>query len=259
MPKRKPKDKDRSPDLPHNWIERHIERLEALCYYDPLPLTEWEYQRSRLVAPARYETVDDTPKTIRLGDTWGGADITARFRHRLVVPASHASGDAYLDIDLDGGETQLSINGRLWQGLDHFRSLVPLAELAVAGGELLLEMEAFTINYPYDRRRNDERDLHEFPRADLVLRDAVIDDCRHDLLAVFDAYLHFWNSDEDLEIEALLRTHLEDACRLLGPGFASRAVSRDANPGPSSRHASSRCVLSSASISRSSSLFQKCR
>ena len=30
MPKRKPKDPERSPDLPHQWIERHLARVEAL-------------------------------------------------------------------------------------------------------------------------------------------------------------------------------------------------------------------------------------
>ncbi len=59
MPKRKPKDKDRSPDLPQNWIERHIERLEAMCFYDPVPLADWDYKRSKLVGAASYEPIDE--------------------------------------------------------------------------------------------------------------------------------------------------------------------------------------------------------
>ena len=45
MPKRKPKDKDRSPDLPQNWVERHIERLAAIAYYDAHPIDGWRFQR----------------------------------------------------------------------------------------------------------------------------------------------------------------------------------------------------------------------
>ena len=227
MPKRKPNDPDRSADLPRNWIERHIERLQALCFYDALPLREWTARRSRLVGPARYEPVNDEWQPLKVGDEWGGADITVHLRHRLAVPDSHAGDNAYLDIDMDGGETQLSINGRAWQGLDHYRSLVPIGELAVAGAELQLEMEAFTINYPYDKRRNDERDYHTFKRANLVLRDPVIEACYFDLSLVLDAYLHYWNMDEPREIEGFLLHHLENACRLLGPQFQSRSQARE--------------------------------
>ncbi|MEM8684343.1 MAG: glycoside hydrolase family 38 C-terminal domain-containing protein [Pseudomonadota bacterium] len=228
MPKRKPKDKNRSPDLPHNWIERHIERLAAFRIHDPIPLDSWDYKRSRLVGPASYEPIDRDWGGIGVGDTWGGPDTTAHFRRSLVVPESHAGDNAYLDIDMDGGETQLSINGRLWQGLDHFRNLVPLGEQAVAGAELLLEMEAFTISYPYDRRRNDERDYHTFERANLVLRDPLIEACLFDISIVFDAYMHCWETDAELEIEGFLLRHLEDACRVLGPQFRSREEVRAA-------------------------------
>ncbi len=227
MPKRKPKDPDRSPDLPQDWIARHIERLEAFCFYDPISITEWSYKRSRLLAAGQYQALDDEWGRIRVGETWGGPDTTVRFRSELVIPESHAGADAFLDIDMDGGETQLSINGRLWQGLDHFRSLVPLGDLArEAGAELSLAMEAFTINYPYDERRNDKRDYHTFKRADLVLRDPVVEACYYDMALVFDAYLHFWKSDAELEIEGFLKKQLEEACRLLGPGFESRDDAR---------------------------------
>jgi len=222
MPKRKPKDTNRSPDLPQNWVERHIERLEELCFYAPIPITPWDHKRSKLVAPGQYEPIDDEWGRIDVGETWGGPDTTAHFRSTLVLPESHAGENAYLDIDMDGGETQLSINGRPWQGLDHFRSLVPLGELAVVNTELSLEMEAFTINYPYDARRNDARDYHVFKRANVVMRDPVIESCMFDMLVVFEAYLHYWKKDAEHEIEGFLLKHLENACRLLGPKFGSR-------------------------------------
>ena len=228
MPKRKPLDPDRSPDLPQNWIERHIERLQALCYYDRLSIDDWQFKRSKLIGPAHYQPIDEEWGGIRLGESWGGPDTTVRFRRELVIPESHAGPDTYLDIDMDGGETQLSINGRLWQGLDHFRSLVPLGDLAVARAKLSLAMEAFTINYPYDERRNDARDYHQFRRADLVLRDPVIEACYFDMSLVFDAYRYFWESDAELEVEGFLLKHLEEACRLLGPAFSTRDAARAA-------------------------------
>ncbi len=228
MPKRKPKDEDRSPDLPKNWIERHIERLAALTYYDPKPIGNWYAQRARLTGPGQYETIDEEWRPILTGEQWGGADTTVRFKATLRVPESHAGENAYLHIDMDGGETQLSIDGRLWQGLDRFRRLVPFGEFADAGSDVSLAMEAYTINYPYDERENDARDLHTFKRADLILRDDAIEACYFDLSLVFDAYLHLWESDADLELEGFLLKHLEDACRMLGPAFESRESARDA-------------------------------
>ena len=226
MPKRKPNDPDRSPDLPKDWVARHIERLKALRYYDPLPIPSWRYKRSRLLSAGHYEVLDPDWLDMQVGDTWGGPETTVRLRGEVVIPESHTGDQAFLDIDMDGGETQLSINGRLWQGLDHFRSLVPLTGLAEAGTTLSLAMEAFTINYPYDERRNDKRDYHLFKRADLVLRDAAIDACYYDLSLLYESYLFYWQSDEDLEIEGFLLKHLEDACRILGPGGETRSETR---------------------------------
>jgi hypothetical protein len=38
MPKRKPKDPERSPDMPHDWIARHLQRLEGLLDRDPVEI-----------------------------------------------------------------------------------------------------------------------------------------------------------------------------------------------------------------------------
>ena len=228
MPKRKPKDPERSPDLPHQWIERHLVRVEALIIYDPIPLTEWQYRRARLVNPGEYDYLDAAWGAIKVGEQWGGPDTTGFFRKTITIPASHAGQNAYLDIDLDGGETQLSINGRPWQGLDYYRSLVPLGNFAEAGRELVLEMEAFIINYPYDARRHDERDYHLFRQASLVKVDRELEAFLFDARLVLDAYQSYWQSDDNLEIEGYLRHHLEAACREIGPCLNSREEARDA-------------------------------
>jgi alpha-mannosidase len=228
MPKRKPKDPERSPDLPHHWIERHLARVEALILYDALDLTPWHYRRARMTSPGAYEYLDTEWGTINLGEQWGGHDVTAFFRKRVTIPASHAGLDTALDISLDGGEAQLSIDGRPWQGLDWYRSLVPLGEFAESGREIELGLEAFVINYPYDERRHDERDLHRFVRARLVKRDRALEAFLFDARFVLDAYLSYWRSDDSLEIEGFLLHHLEEACRALGPRFTSRAETREA-------------------------------
>jgi len=222
MPKRKPKDPMRSPDLPHNWIERHIERLQTLTFHEVLQLDHWSYKRSRYNSPTSYQDMDQEWQSIKLGDTWGGPDVTAFFKRSLKIPQEYIGKDLYLDIDMDGGETQLSINDRMWQGLDCFRSLIPLKEYSQSANELTLQLEAFTINYPYDARRQDERDFHIFKHARLVERDDIIEACVMDIKTVFDAYMTCYENDIEPEIERFLLKHMEDACRLLGPAFTSR-------------------------------------
>lgn len=228
MPRRKPKDKDRSPDLPHEWIARHLERLAPFATIDPIDIPTWQYRRSRLIGPTTYEKVDDAWGEIQVGEMWGGADTTAFFRAELTIPKSHAGADAFLDIDLDGGETQLCINGRLFQGLDFYRSLVPLGELAQPGKRLLLEMEAFIINYPFDARRQDQRELHRFARARLIRRDPAVEQCLFDMRFVLNAYRSYWQSDTQHEIEAYLLHHLTQAARLLGPHLTTQTAVHEA-------------------------------
>ncbi|MDJ0917135.1 MAG: glycoside hydrolase family 38 C-terminal domain-containing protein [Woeseiaceae bacterium] len=228
MPKRKPKDEDRSPDLPKDWVQRHIDRLFEQSWYNPVELGDWQYQRSHLTGRGTYKPIDSDWRSIKVGETWGGPDTTVFLRHALTIPASHAGPDTYLDIDMDGGETQLRINGRPWQGLDHFRSLVPLGEFAVEGERLELELEAFTINYPYDERRNDKRDYHCFERANLVLRDPAIESCAYDLAFALDAYLFYWQQEDAAEVEGFILSHLEAACRLIGTTTEDREALREA-------------------------------
>ena len=228
MPKRKPKDLERSPDMPHQWIERHINRLAAFTYIDPIELTEWDYRRARLIADNQYEDVDSDWRTIRIGEQWGGPDTTAFFRHKLTIPASHIGDDVFLDIDMDGGETQLSINGYPWQGLDRYRSLILLGDFAEAGRTLDLSMEAFIINYPYDERVHDERELHIFKRARLLRLDRIVEAGVRDLQFVLDAYLGVWHNDANVELERFLLHHLENACRAMGIGFATQEEAREA-------------------------------
>ncbi len=228
MPKRKPKDPARSPDLPHDWIARHLERIEKFVLYDPIDLPTWQYRRARLTGPGEYAHLDDAWGSIKLGEQWGGPDTTAFFRKTITIPASHAGPDTVLDIFLDGGEAQLSVNGRHYQGLDWYRSLVPIGEFAEAGREIQLDIEAFIINYPYDERRYDERDYHCFARAQLVKLDRELEAFLFDARCVFDAYLSYWHSDDNLEIEGFLLHHLQQACRAIGPCIATRQEARDA-------------------------------
>ncbi|NJR20048.1 MAG: hypothetical protein HC777_00010 [Hyphomonadaceae bacterium] len=170
--------------------------------------------------------MEQSRSRIHIGQTWGGPDVTAFFERDVILPLTHRGSDVFLDIDMDGGETQLSVNGEPLQGLDHFRSLVPLGNFANSDDVLQLKLEAFVINYPYDARRNDERDEHVFKRANIVIADRVVEACYFDMTWVFNAYMHLWESDENIDLEGLFLRHLEEACRILGPSFSCQEEAR---------------------------------
>ena len=139
MPVRKPKDPDRSPDLPHDWISRQIARVAPCRFEHTLPINDWQFKRAQYIAFGEYEFIDTEWQPIQPGEVWGGNDVTVFFETEFDFPISFIGSDTYLDIDMDGGETQLSINGYPWQGLDFSRSLAPLAEHARQPGKIKLE------------------------------------------------------------------------------------------------------------------------
>jgi alpha-mannosidase len=222
MPKRKPKDPDRCPDLPHQFMERQIAKVAAWIEYQKLPIDNWEYRSARMTAPLQYVDVESDWRPIKLGDYWGGNEITGFFRRSVQIPATHAVENCALDIWMDGGETQVSINGIPWQGLDWNRHIIPLGDIAADNDTIEVEMEAYVINYPYDARRDDERDLHLFERAQLVLVDPVVEQFTISARMVLNVIKQLWESDENIELEEFLSTRLEKACISLGPGINSQ-------------------------------------
>ena len=224
MAKRKPQDYRRTSDLPYQILERTVNWVRERAFFNSVTLDGWEYRRARLVGPKSYEYIDRDWGHISPGEQWGGADVTAFFRKEIVIPDDYAGQEAVLDISLDGGEAQLSVNGMPWQGLDWHRSIVPLQ--AKAGDKLLLEIEAFVINYPYDAWRSDERDTHRFERAGLLSRDRLLESFYYDARFALDVYIDYWKKDENIELEDLILESLKAACNLIDIYENDREVTR---------------------------------
>ncbi len=217
MARRKPIDPERSADLPIHRIRRVLDRLQQRVLVDPVDIPNWEHRRARYVAPGDYRHVDAGWSPIDVGETWGGEDTTCFFRTAVTVPSTHRGDDAVLDIDLDGGEALVRLNGRAWQGLDWNRSVVPLHGLKERAEAITIEIEAFIINYPYDYRRGDERNIHEFRRARIARIDRRLEAYLRDAELAYGAYESFWDDDADGELEELLLHALEQSIARLGP------------------------------------------
>ncbi|MCG8481344.1 MAG: hypothetical protein MI724_19775, partial [Spirochaetales bacterium] len=217
MARRKPIDPERSADLPIHRIRRVLDRLRGRVLVDPVDISGWEHRRARYVGPGDYRYDDRRWAPVDVGDTWGGEDATCFFRTTATLPPSHRGEDAVLDIDLDGGEALVRLNGRAWQGLDWNRSVVALHGFERRDKPVTIEIEAFIINYPYDERRGDERDVHAFRRARIARIDRTLEAYLRDAELAYGAYESFWAADDDEELEELLLHALDRSIAQLGP------------------------------------------
>ncbi|MFW6328479.1 MAG: alpha-mannosidase [Alkalispirochaetaceae bacterium] len=224
MPRRKPIDPERSADLPVHRIGRILQRLEERVFYDHKPLEGWEHRRALYHAPGEYECLDSQWQPFRVGESWGGDGVTSFLRTQFSLPPEWRWEDSVLLLDMDGGESLLSLNGRKWQGLDWNRRVVSLAGFSAGEERVLLEIEAYVINYPYDARRNDQRSVHTFARADLARVDRRTEAYVRDLSLALEAYRSFWQEDRERELEEYLLYALSRSTAILGPPTAVSRV-----------------------------------
>lgn len=220
MLRRKPKDPERSADLPVHRIGRITSILQTHTIAKRVPIRGWEYRSARYRSAGEYAFCDPDWKPVEPGDAWGGQDATGFFRTR-VRPSQFSDGhpDA-LYLDLDGGEALLSIDGTPVQGLDWNRRVVPLSPGQLGesyDGEHLLEIEAYIINYPYDARRKDERSDHVFRAAEAVYLNRPLEAFALDMKYATDYLSWLWEHDHDLNLERYLQTQLLRCLRKLGP------------------------------------------
>lgn len=102
MLKRKPIDPRRAPFFTDDIVKSRIDRLQNRILTDGIDIPEWEMRRAYYRGPADYRMIDKAWKKIRLGDTWGGADVTAFFRTKVTVPRRFQGRPVALVIHLGG-------------------------------------------------------------------------------------------------------------------------------------------------------------
>lgn len=159
-------------------------------------LDEWRFRSGRYHGPGEY-TEMEPGRTIRVGDSWGGKDVTAWFARRVAVPDGYEEHTVYLDIVV-GGEALVRIDGVPYHGLDPNRSLVPLT-LGVNRGRSAFEIEIeayarFTPEEYFAFLREDGLP-YPFQRADLVLVNHPVKDYHHRVAIAHQAAMHTPNAE----------------------------------------------------------------
>lgn len=189
-----------------NFEERVSARLDAIrerMVTRRHALMEWEIREVYYRDVGDYIWIDDDWRTIRVGQTWGGPDVSAFFRRPVTIPDEMHGQRVYLRLYV-GGDSLLRLDGIPYHGLDPFRDTVLLTREAQGGHTYRVELESYIFWYPA------EGDYNTFQQAELVTIDAELDEAYWDFVAAFKV---LFIRDINASLKQFLETHLWDGLR----------------------------------------------
>src|SRR5277367_2277642 len=83
-------------------LQLKIESLRSWIYYDPEPLDTWEIRHFNYTNKCERIWVDPDFKPIKVGETWGGENMSAMFRTKAKLPARYKGKKIVLRIYFSG-------------------------------------------------------------------------------------------------------------------------------------------------------------
>ncbi len=184
-------------------IQGRIESLRPWIFPDTEPLEGWECRQFKYTNKGERRFVDDEWRPIRVGDTWGGPDMSACFRCRARLPERFAGKHVALKVYFSG-DGLLRVDGKAYQGLDPFRDTVMMSRCAEGGKEYDFEVESYVMWH------FGEGEVKTFEVSCWATFDQALNDAYWDLKTVFNLMM-----TETLEADAVdfLRKALDDATR----------------------------------------------
>lgn len=191
-----------------NFNERINLRLEAIrerMVTHRHSLVDWQIRHVYYHGVGQYEDIDTAWRDIKIGETWGGENVSAFFRRTITVPDAMDGQRLFLRIYL-GGDSLLSVDGVPYHGLDPFRDTVLLKDKARAGDSHLLELESYVFWYPA------ESTINIFRQAELVTIDAEIEQAYWDFVSAFKM---LFVDSLDSKLRLFIETELHNALRAI--------------------------------------------
>jgi len=189
-----------------NFNERVSLRLDAIrerMVTQREPLLDWEIREVYFRDIGVYEPIDEDWRPIRVGDTWGGPDVSAFFRRSVTIPQAMDGRRVFLRIYV-GGDSLLSLDGVPYHGLDPFRDTVLLSDRAEGGETYEIDIESYIFWYPAEGVYN------TFRQAELVTIDTDVEAAYWDYVAT---YKVLFTQDIDPNLKSYLEAHLWEALR----------------------------------------------
>jgi len=182
-----------------------FDALKAQTHSKRVRVDNWMLRKARYENPGEYRFLDPAWRPIKVGQTWGGEDMTGFFKQRIRIPIELAGEKVALQIFL-GGDSLVSINGVPWHGMDIFRNEFPLTGKAKAGEVFDVEIESYMNFQGINAKTN------ELLASDLVVIDQKMHDAYWDLWCVA-KLLQIPNLDAKLQ--EFIEYHLWEAMKLI--------------------------------------------
>ena len=179
--------------------------MRSWIYPDSEPLDGWTYRQFKYAHDMERTFIDDDFKPIKVGDTWGGADMSAYFKCKGQIPERFKGKPVVLKVYFSG-DGLLRVNGEAFHGLDPFRDTVFMTECARGDEEYDFQVESF-IMWHFG-----EGTVKNFEVSSWAVFDKEMHDAYWDLKTIFNVMM-----TETLEADLVdyLRKHLDEATRFI--------------------------------------------
>lgn len=124
-----------------------LKELRQRVFKQIVDCDQWEKREAYFKGIGKYEYIDADWKVIKVGEKWGGHDVSCFFRKKIILPEVLEGEKVALQIFL-GGDSLVYINGVPFHGLDPFRNSILLTKCAKAGDVFDIFIESYCYHTP---------------------------------------------------------------------------------------------------------------
>ncbi len=119
-----------------------INDLKSKIYSDFRPCDEWMIRQCYFREDMTYDYIDEDWKPIKIGEHWGGKDVSAFWKQTIKLDESYKGKKVVFLIYIEG-DSLITVNGRPYQGLDPFRNVLHLTDCAKGDEVYEIEIESY--------------------------------------------------------------------------------------------------------------------
>ncbi len=193
-------------------INLAINKIKERIYKKILRCDNWLKKECYYTDVGKYKFLDKEWMPIRVGDLWGGKNVSCFFKQTVKIP-DYLKGEKVKFLLYLGGDSLVKINGKPYQGLDPFRNEILLTENAKGGEIFNIEVESYHV------WRLGEPLIKKIECSDLAAIDTEIEEIYWDFKAVYNG---LFIQDINIELESFIKNTLNEAVRYIKPGISGR-------------------------------------
>ncbi len=195
-----------------NIVDLKLKELKARIYSEVVPADEWMMKQVYFRGVGRYEDIDKEFKPIKVGETWGGEDVSCFFKQKIKIPPE-MKGKKVVLLVYFGGDSLLSLNGVPHQGMDPMRNLVFLTDCAKGDEEYEVNVESYYMWHA------GEPELKRLECSNIAAVDTEIERIYWNYKSAFNGFSIINISDE---LNVYLKDALKEAIEYIRPELTDR-------------------------------------